>query len=145
MTPFLPLAPSSYFVTVTITGPGAPHAPADHEYTIPSELADHLAEAAEGTPRLSLLYHLEEYMVYQADRLAVDKTFTQTWFDPLVESQEAAPGNHMSYTCDKTLGSPHAVDCENVLHSQLGYPNDIVTLNLGVGRTILSSEFPVLL
>ena len=137
---YFALAPSSYFVTVAVTGPNAPHNPGDTEYQIASELSDYLAHAARGTPRLGLMSLLEEYMAFQADRIFGDETYTQTWFDPLIMNEQPE-SNRTIYTCDKQLGSPNAVDCEHVLYSQLGYPNDILTLSPGTGKTISSSEF----
>ena len=79
-------------------------------------------------------------MLFQAERLHDDSTFTNTWFDPFVTS-ERVEGDRMSYTCDEQLGSPMAVDCEHVLYSQLGYPNDMLTLSPGAGKTMSSSKW----
>ena len=79
-------------------------------------------------------------MLFQADRLLDDSTFTHTWFDPFV-TREHVEGDRMSYTCDEQLGSPNAVDCEHVLYSQLGYPNDILTLSPESGKIMSSSKW----
>ena len=126
-------------MTITVANRSGLFSPGNTHGDVPSELSRYLRRAARDTPLTSVPNILAEYMTIQEDRLYSDKSMKSNWFDPLSETA-GEESNVMNYTCNKQLGSPRVVDCEQILHTQLGFPGDIVTLNPGVGTSFSFSK-----
>ena len=125
-------------MTITVGNHSDLISPGNTCTSIPSELSLHLKKTARNTPSTSVPNLIAEYMMIQEDRLSSDKSMKSNWFDPL--SETAIDSNAMNYTCNNQLDSPRAVDCEQILETQLGFPGDIVTLNPGSGKSFTFSK-----
>lgn len=133
------LAPSTAFLTVSITGPDYKNpSPGNTDPSIALLLADSVRNAwsntSPGSAKRQQLARRAHFYTLQSMRMRTggNRPWWSNAGDPLGEDE-------MTYECDAKLGSPKEVDCAQVEWGELGADSDAINLVSGVAKTLSSS------
>ncbi|MCJ1241188.1 hypothetical protein MMC14_009192 [Varicellaria rhodocarpa] len=130
-----PLPPSTFFLTITVTGPGGKtEDPGDYDPMIPLKLYESQRDHKGSLPPSDTNPFSKLYL---AMSLELGDLSTTWWnllptYVPLAtttsSSSSSADDDKMIYQCDATLGAPAEVDCIHLEYSQFGAPSDTVAV-----------------
>lgn len=139
--PTVSLAPSTAFITLSITGADFKYpSPGNKDPSIALLLADSVREAWSNTlstnPRRQQLAKRSQFYVSQSMRMRTggNRPWWSAAGDPVAEDE-------MTYQCDIKLGSPKEVGCAKVEWSEVGEDRQTFSLVPGVARTLSSSKY----